>query len=254
MAEVSDTRIAHSLDGVAAMRLAATLGVPRVVIYRQVASTMDVAHALGSGGAAAGTLVIADEQTSGRGRAGRRWHSATGTGIWLTLLERPTDPVAVQVLSLRLGLRAATALDAFAHGPIRLKWPNDLFVGDSKVAGVLVEARWRAQRPDWVAIGFGVNLRAPDEMNAASLRPGVTRLEVLAALLPALRAAAAGRGLLSRHEVEEYAARDHARGRPCDAPLAGVVQGITESGALRIETAEGEHRVREGSLVLREDS
>ena len=254
MAEVSTARIAATFDGVTADALAATLDVPRVVIYEQIASTMDAAHALGAGGAPAGTLVIADEQTAGRGRAGHRWHSAAGSGIWMTLLERPNDPIAVQVLSLRLGLRAASALDAFARVPIRLKWPNDLFVDDAKLAGVLVEARWRGERPDWVAIGFGINVRAPDEISAASLLPGVSRVEVLAALVPAVRAAAAGRGALSPRELEQYAARDLARGRRCAAPLAGMVQGITESGALRIETSDGEHRVREGSLVLREDS
>ena len=254
MADVSTAHVAATFDGVTAEALAATLDVPRVAIYGRIASTMDAAHALGADGAPAGTLVIADEQTSGRGRAGRRWHSEPGGGLWLTLLERPNDPVAVQVLSLRLGLRAAAALDAFARAPIRLKWPNDLFVESAKVAGVLVEARWRGERPDWVAIGFGINLRAPAELEAASLLPGVTRVEVLAALVPALRAAAAGRGMLAPREVGQYAARDLARGRRCDAPLAGVVQGIAEDGALRIATADGERRVRDGSLVLREDS
>src|SRR5690606_31208987 len=75
-------------DGVPAAALAARLGVPRCVALDVTGSALDVAHALGEAGAPAGTLVLADRQTAGRGRLGRRWESPAGTGIWLTLLER----------------------------------------------------------------------------------------------------------------------------------------------------------------------
>lgn len=254
MADVAAERPATAYDGVDAPALAVALDLPRVALYEYVASTMDTAHALGAGGAPAGTLVLADEQTAGRGRAGRRWHSAAGRGIWLTLLERPNDPRALDVLSLRLGVRAAVALDRFSRSAVRLKWPNDLYVGEAKLGGVLVEARWRGSSLDWVAIGFGVNVGAPDELPGASLRTGSRRVDVLADLVPALRAAAVARGLLTEWELAQYATRDLAHGRACVAPLAGTVRGITESGALRVETADGERSVREGSLVFREVS
>src|SRR6185436_16510341 len=98
-------------------------------------------------GAPAGTVVLADAQRGGRGRGGRRWASPPGVGVWLTLVERPADHAALEVLSLRLGLHAAAAVERFAArgggGPVRLKWPNDLYVGEGKLAGVLVEVRWR---------------------------------------------------------------------------------------------------------------
>ena len=69
---------------------------------------------------------------------------------------------------MRVGLAAAEALDRFASEPIRLKWPNDLYVDQGKVAGVLVEARWREQAVEWVAIGLGVNVKAPEDIEAAA--------------------------------------------------------------------------------------
>jgi len=89
--------------------------------------------------------VIANEQTAGRGRGGKSWQSSPGAGLWLTLIERPADTSGLGVLSLRVGLAAAEALDRFAPEPIRLKWPNDLYIDRSKLAGILVEARWREQ-------------------------------------------------------------------------------------------------------------
>ena len=94
------------------------LGVPRLVLRDCVTSTMDLAHALAQEGTEAGTLVLAEEQTAGRGRHGKRWASERGAGIWMTLVERPTDAPAVAVLSLRVGMAAARALRPWAPGAI----------------------------------------------------------------------------------------------------------------------------------------
>jgi BirA family transcriptional regulator, biotin operon repressor / biotin---[acetyl-CoA-carboxylase] ligase len=247
--------VADDYDGESAANLARRLAVPRVALYRQVGSTMDVAHALGEGGAPAGTLILADEQTAGRGRQGRSWRSAAGRGIWMTLLERPAWPTALEVLSLRMGLAAAQALDAFAPGPVRVKWPNDLFVGRGKLAGVLVEARWRGDRVDWTAIGLGVNVAAPgDVAGATGLSGGTSRLEVLASLVPSIRAAVARGGPLDSAELGEFAVRDHARGRRCAAPSRGVVFGISPTGELAVATSSGMRYHRTGSLLLEEDA
>jgi BirA family biotin operon repressor/biotin-[acetyl-CoA-carboxylase] ligase len=231
--------------------LALLLGVPRVVVFDSTASTMDDAHGLASVGASPGTVVLTDRQTAGRGRAGRRWASESGQGIWMTVIERPNDPAAVEVLSIRLGLRAARVLDRYAPSPVRLKWPNDLFVDQGKVAGILIEARWRARRVDWVAIGVGVNVREPAGVSAsAALRPDVERLEVLAELLPAVRAAAAARSALTASELDEFAARDMAAGRTCIDPAPGEVRGITASGELLVSTVTGVRAFRDGSLTF----
>jgi BirA family transcriptional regulator, biotin operon repressor / biotin---[acetyl-CoA-carboxylase] ligase len=241
-------------DGWSAEALAQRLELPRVLLLETVGSTMDVAHELGQQGAPAGTLVLADEQTAGRGRKGQRWHSARGGGIWLTLLERPRDAGALDVLSLRLGTALAVALDPYAGAAVGVKWPNDLFVGRGKLAGVLVEARWRAQRLDWVAIGFGVNVSGSDHPTAASLRPGVSRSDVLQPVLRAMRAACGRHGSLQPDELEELARRDIARGRRSLEPAEGRVAGVDAQGQLVIDTDTGPRAFRAGSLVLAEDS
>jgi BirA family biotin operon repressor/biotin-[acetyl-CoA-carboxylase] ligase len=212
---------------------------------------MDVAHRLAADGAPAGTLVIANEQTAGRGRGGKSWQSYAEEGLWLTLIERPAENSGLGVLSLRVGLAGAEALDRFASEPIRLKWPNDLYIDQDKLAGILVEARWREQSVEWVAIGLGVNVRRPENIeNAAGLEPGTARLDVLAELIPAIRTAASGTGPLNAGELEEFNARDLARGRPCVQPARGRVAGITPAGELLVALADTVAPFRSGSLVL----
>ena len=239
-------------DGATAEALARALSLPKVVVLDEVASTMDVANELALGAAPAGTLVLADAQLAGRGRAGRRWQSRAGDGIWLTLLERLNDPAALEVLSLRTGLRTARALDRFSGVSVGLKWPNDLYVAGGKLGGILVESRWRGARPEWTAIGIGINVRDTGHPGGAALGAGISRLDVLGELVPAVRAAAAARGHLSDAEVGAFAARDIAAGRVCREPLTGRVSGIANDGALLIETPQGMKRVLEGSLVLEE--
>lgn len=230
-----------------------SLGLSQLVHHHVVGSTMDVAHALAADGAPAGVLVLADRQDAGRGRGGHAWSSEAGAGIWMTLIERPTDRAAVDVLSLRLGLALAEALEPFAAAPITLKWPNDVFVGPGKLAGILVEARWRDAALDWAAIGMGINLRVPSQMpDAAALSPHVSRDDVLTALIPRVRDAAARRGSLSAAECQAWHDRDRLRGQQIEAPLAGVVAGITSDGALLVVTTPGgaPQRARTGSVQL----
>jgi BirA family biotin operon repressor/biotin-[acetyl-CoA-carboxylase] ligase len=237
-------------DGLPAAALAARLAVPGVLLFEQVGSTLDVAHHIAPE-APAGTLVLAGEQTAGRGRHGRRWASAPGAGIWLTLVERPSDARALEVLALRCGLYAADALDELAEAPIGVKWPNDLYVGDRKLAGILIETRWRGTAPDWVAIGFGLNVVAPDLATGIGLRSGVGRIEALERLVPALRRAAAATRHLSDDELAQWTRRDIAEHRALATPAPGRAAGINREGELRIVDASGvltHHRT--GSLTF----
>jgi BirA family biotin operon repressor/biotin-[acetyl-CoA-carboxylase] ligase len=227
------------------------LELPRVELLESTTSTLDIAHRLAAEGAPAGTLVIANEQTAGRGRGGKSWRSAPGAGLWLTLIDRPVDNSGLGVLSLRVGLASAEALDRFAPEPIRLKWPNDLYIDQGKLGGILVEARWREQAVEWVAIGLGVNVKAPDNVEtAAGLEPGTERLDVLADLVPAIVAATRATGPLDAGEMEEFAARDVARGKRCVEPAVGRVAGITPNGELLVALADTIVPFRSGSLVL----
>jgi biotin-[acetyl-CoA-carboxylase] ligase BirA-like protein len=241
----------YRFDGLTARELAETLGLPRVELMETTTSTLDIAHRLADEGCRSGTLVIANHQTAGRGRSGGKWTSAAARGLWLTIVERPVDTTGLEVLALRTGLRAARALDRFAPEPVRLKWPNDLYIDDRKLAGILIEARWRERRLEWVAIGVGVNVTAPDDMPlAAELDPGTRRIEVLTDLIPAIRTAATCGGNLKPIELIEWDARDMARGRKCSEPARGIVEGISPGGELLVALADSVARFRSGSLVL----
>lgn len=238
-------------DGASHEAIERMLDLPRVEILGTTTSTLDVAHRLAAEGAPSGTLVIADEQTAGRGRGGKSWESSAGSGLWLTLIERPADSSGLGVLSLRVGLAAAEALDRFAPEPIRLKWPNDLYIDQGKLGGILVEARWREQSVEWIAIGLGVNVAAPKNVKtAAGLEEGTDRLDVLGDLVPAVVAAARATGPLNAGEMEEFDARDLARGRRCVEPAIGRVAGITSTGELLVALADSVSPFRSGSLVL----
>lgn len=230
--------------------LAHALSLPQVAAAAAVGSTMDEAHRLAAEGAPAGTLVLAERQDAGRGRGGKRWSSASRAGIWATLIERPRDARAIEVLSLRVGLRMARALERWTGAPIQLKWPNDLYVEGRKLAGVLIEARWRDQRPDWVAIGVGVNLSVPRDQSDAAALTDADAQTVIADVVPALRAAAFATGPLTDAERADYATRDFAMGRDVREPMAGTARGITADGALLIESNGTLTPVRAGSLVF----
>ena len=241
---------ADAYDGVTAAWLAEQLHLPRVLVFARVGSTLDVAHAAAAEGAPSGLLVLADEQTAGRGRMGRVWESARGRGIWLTIVERPASIEAISVLSIRIGLAAASVLDPFADSSVQLKWPNDLYVRDRKLAGILIEARWHAERLDWIVVGFGLNVRQPVHSLAAGLGSTVSRIHVLESLVPALRAAAAVAGPLTTAERSAFADRDLAHGRRCVTPTPGVVRGIDAFGALLVDSPEGQRAIHSGSLAL----
>lgn len=247
-------RGAAAYDGVPATSLAARLGLPAVHAYASVTSTMDIAHALAAEGAPAGTAVVADTQVAGRGRQGRSWSSGSGQGVWVTLVERPRDAAAIEVLSLRAGLLIAEALEPMAPSPIQLKWPNDLHVAAGKLAGILIEARWRDGRLDWLAVGVGLNVRPPAGPPRGALRPGTDRVDALAAIVAGVRVAATATGALTAGEVARFHARDLAVGRVSVAPSAGVVAGIDATGAIIIDGPDGARAFRTGSLVLAEDA
>jgi BirA family biotin operon repressor/biotin-[acetyl-CoA-carboxylase] ligase len=243
---------AVAYDRLTSSAIAERFGLPRVVLFATTTSTMDEAHKLAEKGAPAGTLVVAEEQTAGRGRNGASWLSRPGSSVVFTLVERPHNADALGVLSLRMGLGAAAALDAMAGESIRLKWPNDLYVGDRKIAGVLVETRWREGRAEWAAIALGVNIGDPPAglPNAGGLPGHAPRIDVLEAVVRAARAAAKAAGPLTAAERKEWARRDWLAGKRVTEPLRGVVRGILATGELVVETEAGPQPVNSGTVTL----
>lgn len=246
--------VAATWDGASADALAAALDVPAVHLFATTESTMDEAHRLAAAGAPNGTFVLAEEQTRGRGRSGARWVGEAGGSILCTVIERPDDTESVGVVSLRVGIEVAAALDPFAGtAPVQVKWPNDVLVDGAKVAGILIETRWRDSRPEWMAVAIGLNVARPvsaNAPNAGGLAPGVRRLDVLPRVVRALRTAAAARGPLSAAECAEWRRRDYLAGRAIRSPVAGVVEGIVPTGELLVRTSAGRTEVRAGSIEL----
>ena len=230
---------------------------PRLYRYERVGSTMDVIHQLAAEGAGAGTIVLAGEQLEGRGSRGRSWHSPPG-GLWLSALFRPPVAAGTEVISLRVGLAVAEALERLVSCPIHLKWPNDLMLKERKVGGILCEARWQGGMLAWVAAGVGLNVRnqIPAELShlAVSLtreRPDITLDGVARPIVTALRSVDLQPEQLSRPELDQFARRDWLSGREIREPMSGMVTGVREDGALLVRTANGSDiPLRSGSVEL----
>lgn len=240
-------------EGASAADIARRLRLPRVELLGEIASTLDVAHGLAEAGAPSGTLVVADAQSAGRGRMGRSWSSEPGRGVWCTMIERPADARALDVLSIRVGLAIARGLDAVAGERVGIKWPNDLVVRAGKLGGILAEARWSGTTLGWVAVGVGVNVMPPaDVPGAAGLPDRSSRADVLAAIVAGIRQAASRGGHLDGQELKQFRGRDILNGRRLTSPAIGVAESISEAGALLVRTASGLEHHRTGTVQLAE--
>jgi len=130
---------------------------PKIEWHDTIDSTMHRAAELAAQGCPAGTIVGADVQTAGQGRLGRSWHS-TGGGLYFTIVLRPRIELRdLPVITLALGVAVADAIQMFAGVAVDLRWPNDVMVGDRKLAGIL--AQWQDGA---VLAGIGLNVSQPD--------------------------------------------------------------------------------------------
>ncbi|MFZ0636699.1 MAG: biotin--[acetyl-CoA-carboxylase] ligase, partial [Candidatus Acidiferrales bacterium] len=147
----------------------------RIYHFLKVESTNDIAMRLGDEGEPHGALVIAEEQTAGRGRAGRSWTSEKSAGIYCTVLLRPAiSPVQASLLTLVAGLAARDAVAEELDSAPDIRWPNDLLVGGRKFCGILTEMHAEPDRVHYAVVGIGINVnqtRIPADLapNATSL-------------------------------------------------------------------------------------
>ncbi|OLD42658.1 MAG: biotin--[acetyl-CoA-carboxylase] ligase [Gemmatimonadetes bacterium 13_1_40CM_2_70_7] len=244
------------LDGVPATALARRWGVPQCGLFRLVASTLDGIHELAAQHAPPGTVIIAEEQTAGRGQIGRTWHSPPG-GVWLGMLLQPAHG-ELGVMSIRAGLVLADVVDELAGRPVaQLKWPNDVVVMDRKLAGILCEGRWQGDALQWLGLGIGVNVSNPIPAEVADraialqeILPAVRRLDLLDRLVPALLRLTAHAARLTESECVAFGMRDWLRGRQLKAPLFGRAAGIRPDGTLLVDTGSGTTYAREGHVEL----
>jgi BirA family biotin operon repressor/biotin-[acetyl-CoA-carboxylase] ligase len=247
-----------TLDGLPQPALARRWGVARVVLLARHPSSLDAAHEHGAAGAPDGTVVLVEEQTQGRGRNGRGWHSPNG-GVWLAMLLRP-EHAELAAASIRAGLVVADVTDELLGAPLtRLKWPNDVLCDDRKLAGVLCEGRWQGDVLQWLAVGIGINVcnPIPTPLTGRATRladrlPSIRRIDVLDHLVPALARLTRGTARLTDRERAAFAARDWLAGRALAAPVAGRGAGLAPDGALLVVSpgAGVPTAVREGHVEL----
>ena len=218
--------------------MSAAFGSPRLHL-RVTGSTNDRARALVEAGARSGTVVTADEQTAGRGRTGRTWSAPAGTALLATAILRPLG-AEHRLLPLAVPLAVCAAIESLAPVECAVKWPNDVWIDERKVSGVLIEAR----PPEWALIGVGVNLAIPNDAYPEDLRwpavsvgSGVGGEDMLQALCRELGHWADATGEAVRAGFRE---RDALRGREITWDGgAGVADGIDDDGDLVVQTQTG---------------
>jgi BirA family transcriptional regulator, biotin operon repressor / biotin---[acetyl-CoA-carboxylase] ligase len=224
------------------------LGGP-VVHLSVTGSTNDRARELAAGGAPNGTVVLAEEQTAGRGRQGRTWVAPPGRALTLSIVVRMPGP-AFELLPLSAPVAVCEACERAAPVSCRIKWPNDVWIGRRKVAGILIEAR---PQEGWAVLGIGLNVDTSEDELGGDIRATATSLRIassgavdrhvaLEALLDRLAERIGGdRELL----LAAYRQRDALYGSEIawtgpDGALEGEAEGVDDEGNLVVFTGDGE--------------
>ena len=244
---------------------ASEIGVPLLEIHRRLPSTNAHLRSLAFTGVPPFTTVVAGEQTAGRGREGRGWHSPADTGLWVSILLSLGPTRTVGVLPLAVGVAVARAIERLTGGDVGLKWPNDVLVGPKKVAGILCESS--GESGDLVAVGIGVNLRRPPAGFPGELATSAgfvdeladrrtTEPELANAIIEELRVWAQPVPLaLSGRLRVEWESRAQLRDRRVrlESGMVGVARGVSPEGGLRVALADGPLiTVRAGSVRIEE--
>jgi BirA family biotin operon repressor/biotin-[acetyl-CoA-carboxylase] ligase len=216
-----------------------------------------VALDLGHAGEPEGAVVISEEQTAGRGRAGHTWHSERAAGIYATLLLRPAiSPVQAPMLTMLAGLSVRAAIEAQTGLVADLKWPNDIFLNRKKAGGILTEMYAEPSQIRFVIVGIGINVNTaafPADLAplATSLRletgKAHSRADLLVRLLQQfetdynlfLRDGAAP--VIARFTAaSSYATGKRVSVTAGNGRFTGVTAGITDEGLLRVRRDDGE--------------
>jgi BirA family biotin operon repressor/biotin-[acetyl-CoA-carboxylase] ligase len=228
----------------------------RIYHFFRTDSTNRVGMELGYAGEPEGAVILAEEQTAGRGRAGRSWHSERAAGIYVTLLLRPKiSPMQAPLLTMMAGLSAYAAIQAQTGLQLDLKWPNDLILNGKKLGGILTEMHADTSLVRFVIVGIGINVnqeKFPGELNgiATSLHAETgknqSRLELLARLLREfesdynrfLREGAAS--VTERFtKASSYAMGKKVRVTNGAESFSGVTAGLAPEGLLQVEREDG---------------
>lgn len=228
-----------------------------VYYYASVTSTNDIARELAESGAGEGTVVVAEEQTSGRGRLGRSWASPKGEGLYHSIILRPNIPPSdAPVLNLVIAVTLAELVSEQFQLTVDIKWPNDVLIGERKFAGIMAEGEFKKESIDYVITGIGVNLNHtsfPSDITekATSIKLETGQTSDLDAFRQGLY-----RKLDARYdtfldqgssqivrrwcELSSYAEGKSVKVITSDRTITGLTRGLTPNGALLVETSTGD--------------
>ena len=228
-------------------------------LFASVSSTNSLLLASAAEGAPEGTVFLADEQTAGRGRSDHSWHSASGEGLYLSALVKPSLPLRdALLLSLATGLAAAHAIEEVTNLKIDLRWPNDLMLAGKKLGGILVEtaSETGADAPlRYAVIGIGINVHQrafPPELTALATSLGLetdTRATSREALLIALdlelthlENRSDQNALLARFAERSSWVRGKRVHVPEQGSYTGTTAGLDSRGFLLVDADDGSQR------------
>jgi BirA family biotin operon repressor/biotin-[acetyl-CoA-carboxylase] ligase len=234
----------------------------KILHYRRLESTNTAAYRLAQQSATEWTVVVADVQTKGRGREGKKWESLKG-GLWFSVILRPNVPSPkLPLLQFLAAIATRQALENETGLSVKLKWPNDLVLGNEKLGGILIESKTLGDRISFAILGIGLNvnqLEAQLPNGAASLRLASRKKHDLRLLLRAIleQMKSSYDDLDNPSKIMEEWWRNcvHRPTRvqvtlPKDT-LTGISRGIDEEGSLLVETDDRRIRkVNEGSLRI----
>jgi BirA family biotin operon repressor/biotin-[acetyl-CoA-carboxylase] ligase len=234
--------------------------------FYKIGSTNTAAMAAAAEGAPEGSVFLAEEQLAGRGRGANSWQSPRSTGIYCSVVVRPTlPPSEVLVLSLAAGLAVRAAIQQVdSRVTADLKWPNDVLIEGKKVCGILTEMNAEATRVRYIVVGVGINVNQasfPKDLPATSLRLATgsewSRVELVAALLKSLEREY--RELLEHSDARESILRCFAensswvqgkavRIEENGSAFEGTTEGLDARGFLQVRTARGMQIVLSGTV------
>ena len=236
----------------------------RLLYFTSTTSTMDVARAEADADAAEGTIVLAEEQTAGRGRFGREWVSPAGKNLYLTLVLRPTIE-RLRQLAIITPLAVSLAIEETTGLTPQIKWPNDVLLSGRKVCGILIETEFSGSDPRYALIGVGVNVNfeidPATEIGAIAtsikqeLNADANREAVLAALLNKIESLYTAPDPRAVHEA--WKSRLETLGRRItvtfrEEVFEGEAEDVDDSGNLVVKLDDGTLRTFEaGEVSLR---
>ena len=239
-----------------------------ILSYRTLGSTNQLGFRLAESGAGEGTLIVADEQTRGRGRMGRSWYSPPKLGLWISLILRPdTPPFKAPGLSVCAGLALAQAIRSLTGVDAKIKWPNDCLINGRKVGGVLLELSAELDRTNFVIAGIGVNVNHlssdfPKKLSsvATSIRAEwgkeVSRIKLLTSFLKRFEAIYLDfkkNGLAPQRQlIKKFSSLlgKKVAVKFGKEKIEGVAEDIDDNGSLVIRTRKGKRVVRAGEVTV----